>query len=417
MGQHRHLPSETRRLRLCHRHDWRDSSAKQTNTVLAFCRLGVDAIKFVRLGSNYLPKISKTGGWSSMTTVSNNSASLAHVSVTEFASSGSYLGRQIVYIPAYSSQTIIPYNSTVSSIVVDATQDASAVVELFYNGAPAAYNGLTQASGPGSSGWERAGNTLYVPLVKNNFYGRSSNIFVTNAGSQTTTISVTYYNTSGSSSSGGNFSLSPNQQKAAHAHWLHNRRPTLCRQDKQQQWPAFGGHGAGRRWQFAGRAARDRITLSAAAIRPCMPHWLRKTSMNTRPVSLSRTLAQERRPMFKHCIAMTAVPVPIPLTSRFRRGAPYVLIDPSQIPDGFLGSVRLISTNGQPLVAQMTESNVTFGGDRRMMSNLLLSGTYTVILPLWYDRYNVYPLNGDWRSGVTIRNVGVSSASVTAPVV
>ena len=39
--------------------------------------------------------------------------------------------------------------------------------------------------------------------------------------------------------------------------------------------------------------------------------------------------------------------------------SPYVLYNPAQIPDGFLGSIRITSTNGKPLVGQMSEARTT----------------------------------------------------------
>jgi len=64
-------------------------------------------------------------------------------------------------------------------------------------GQPAGTTSITAFNGRGSAGWEVAGPTLYVPLVKDNWVDRRTQIYVTNTGVKETTIDVKYYNTSG----------------------------------------------------------------------------------------------------------------------------------------------------------------------------------------------------------------------------
>ena len=66
----------------------------------------------------------------------------------------------------------------------------------------------------GLSAVSQAGRTLYVPLVKEGYVNRWSEIYVTNAGTRATTISITYYPLSGGAGySGGNYLLQPNIQR------------------------------------------------------------------------------------------------------------------------------------------------------------------------------------------------------------
>jgi len=89
-----------------------------------------------------------------------------------------------------------------------------------------------------------------------------------------------------------------------------------------------------------------------------------------------------------------------------------VLYNPGQIPDPFLGSVRVVSTNYVPLVGEVSEEDADVA-DPRLISNLALSesGSQTIHLPLWYDNYTA--TGGDWASGVNVRNIGTAETEVT----
>jgi hypothetical protein len=72
------------------------------------------------------------------------------------------------------------------------------------------YTGVLPPGGSGSPGWEVAGSTSYAPAIKRNRYGRTSSIEVVNIGSQSTTVSVYYYDDNGIQRLGGSSVLGSN---------------------------------------------------------------------------------------------------------------------------------------------------------------------------------------------------------------
>jgi hypothetical protein len=104
---------------------------------------------------------------------------------------------------------------------------------------------------------------------------------------------------------------------------------------------------------------------------------------------------------------MAGVPVGT-VTDTVKNGASRVIYNPTQIDDGFLGSVRVISTNGKKIVGQMSEAD---SGSLRLMSNLTFSGTTKIHIPIWYDNYTAS--GGNWTSGVNVRNTGSGSNNIS----
>ncbi|MCI0576985.1 MAG: hypothetical protein L0331_12340, partial [Chloroflexi bacterium] len=369
-------------------------------------QVGVDAVKFARLGSTYSPHVQVSP--STVTFHSNNGT--AHVIVREYSSSGVYLGRHMTYVPAHTSHQINPFNANTRSVVIDATQDISVITELFYGTAPAAYNGLTLPNGMGSAGWEKAGSTLYTPLVKYNHYGRWSKIFVVNAGSQSTTLSVTFYDQAGNTYNGGSFpNFTPNKQIAltppsnttlyAAVLSSNNNQPLAAMVLEGDTISATSKPGA-----YNAVSTGSYVLYAPKVKKNYFEHTTGITLQN-----LSGTTANVTATYCDttgYCDPAYTFNVQIPAH------APYPIVNPSAIGDGFLGSAKF--TSDQPIVGQMTESNITFMGDRRMMDNLLLSGSNTIFLSRWYDSYAIPGIGGNWISGVTIRNVGTGSATITA---
>lgn len=94
---------------------------------------------------------------------------------------------------------------------------------------------------------------------------------------------------------------------------------------------------------------------------------------------------------------------------------PYVLYNPDEIPNGFLGAVRINtvpSSNGPALLVGTTNEENEYGLDPRMISNMALAGTTTVYLPLWYGNYSINGQN--WASGVNVQNAGSGANEITA---
>jgi hypothetical protein len=369
-----------------------------------WCRLGVDAVKFVRLGTTHIPSVRTDSGWTTSIITRSNGGD-ARFSFRYYSNNGTPLCGGSSVVPARGT-IVLPSCIGAVSAVIDATQDIAVVVKTDYNGEPSGYVGPTAAGGSGSPGWERAGSTLYVPLVKNNHYGRWSNIYVFNAGSQSTVISVTYFDANGTWIGGGSFSVAPNGQRVLTPVGYTSSGVFSARISSSNGQPLVavvqeGESNPPTTWPAMYNAFSSSGTnLYAPTVKKNF--YGHTTGMTIQNVGSNTANVQTQYYNMDGGL-VTSFSVTIP------SNAPYVIVNPGQVPDGFLGSVRITSTNGQPLVGQVTESGGSSG--RRMMASLPLSGSQTIFFPLWYDRYLV---GGDWRSGINIRNVGSGSATITA---
>ena len=81
----------------------------------------------------------------------------------------------------FSGSAVIMRNQTGVSTIVQRQQSDGVT---FYN---------ATRGGGGDPGWGRVGEALYVPVVKNNYYSRSSTISVLNTSSNTARVNVSYY--------------------------------------------------------------------------------------------------------------------------------------------------------------------------------------------------------------------------------
>ncbi len=105
---------------------------------------------------------------------------------------------------------------TTGSAIVSGGEDVTVVVEHQKNNnrERTNYTGILPEGSSGSPGWEQTGSTLYAPLIKRGFGGRSSTLQVLNAGNQATTVYVYYYDSAGTSRLGGSYALDANEQVA-----------------------------------------------------------------------------------------------------------------------------------------------------------------------------------------------------------
>jgi hypothetical protein len=155
-----------------------------------WCELAVDAIKFVRLGSTYLPGV-KDDGWSSGIVLQSNNGLVAWVSLAQYGSNGTYLGRYTGFVVPNGNAVYTTSIVGTKSIVIDSTQDISVVSRQSAVGRGNLDN--TLLSNPlGDSAFERTGTILYAPAVYNNIFGGwNTAIELMNTGSVPT--NVTFY--------------------------------------------------------------------------------------------------------------------------------------------------------------------------------------------------------------------------------
>ncbi len=139
----------------------------------------------------YLPDIRTYSGWTSSIIIRNNSAASAQIQVNYYNMAGGHVALSSGTIPSNGLITGVPPYGFFGTAVVVASQDVSVLVKDQRVDGITIYNGI-KASG-GALGWEQAGTNLYAPVIKNNFYGRSSELVVFNAGNATAQVNVTYY--------------------------------------------------------------------------------------------------------------------------------------------------------------------------------------------------------------------------------
>lgn len=301
-----------------------------------------------------------------------------------------------------------------SGIVVP-NRDSSVVIISKLNGQPAGYTAITAANGLGSAGWERGGNTLYVPLVKDRWNNRSSEIYVTNLGAADTRINVTFFNQAGVDYQGPqNLVVRPNQRTALnppgyvptngyYSAWIRNstgyNQPLAAvvletGEISSSVWPT------------------EYAAFSSGGINLFAPMVKKNFNNGTTGITLQNTTAFTATFEARY-YDMSGNQQGQTVAGTIAPYSPYVLYNPSQIPDGFLGSIRVTSTGNPPqnLVGQMSEARTT-GTITQMTSNLALGGTTTIHLPVWYDNYTAE--GGNWTSGVNVQNADGGTNTIAA---
>ncbi len=163
---------------------------------------------YVGLYPNYLPDVLNFGTWVSNITVRNNSESrTAKVNTTFFWSSGAVKEQRQDSLAPRASVTIPSATAFIGSALVMGSEDLSVVVESERDSRTERMNYTGIRAAGGSPGWETVGTTLYAPIVKRSYYGRSSALRITNTGSQSTEVYVEFYNASGASTTVGPYPL------------------------------------------------------------------------------------------------------------------------------------------------------------------------------------------------------------------
>jgi hypothetical protein len=174
-----------------------------------WCRLGVDAVKFVRRGTTYLPDLRTSDDWTSNVVVRNNGGGSATVHISFFNSSGEFMvGITNLSLPSHGTWTWPwPACSGCVSAIVDADQDVTVTVANQRSSAPytrGAYTGIAA---------DKTSSTFYVPLLlhqRSTASGQgNAELIVQNAGASSTTVSMRFYDGSGSLSYTRNVNLMP----------------------------------------------------------------------------------------------------------------------------------------------------------------------------------------------------------------
>jgi hypothetical protein len=169
--------------------------------------------------ATYLPELRNRNGWVSEVNLRNNGRIARSVTLSYFNESG-VATRSPETLTVAPNQTIaiaadqnsrIPAGGT-GSAVVSGGEDLAVQVEMQKNGKSdrTNFSGFLPAGGSGDSGWEQAGVTLYNPVIKRQYGGRSSSIQVVNVGPIGTTVSATFYSDTGVARTTGPYTINAN---------------------------------------------------------------------------------------------------------------------------------------------------------------------------------------------------------------
>lgn len=176
-----------------------------------WCRMTTDAVKFVRLGTTYLPDVPKTY-FSSNIIVQNLSGSNANLKLSFFTSNGNYCAGAW---PTISAHGIIRYTSSLCSgydihtVQVDSNQDISVVVENRAPNVASNYVGILPRGQSTNPDWNEIATELYLPTFKIKHYGRSSYLRLLNTAASSTTVTAKFYLDNGDQKWSTSFVLGP----------------------------------------------------------------------------------------------------------------------------------------------------------------------------------------------------------------
>jgi hypothetical protein len=142
----------------------------------------------------WLPYVRKnTSGWHSTISVRNNSSTYqAMVNTTFFNRDGTVSQQLITTIPSRAVVALTAPSGFDGAALVVSSEDVAVVVREESGGELNEYNGVTALTSEASPGWEKADSTVYVPLIKNARYGRSSKLYLMNVGQQSTVANVQF---------------------------------------------------------------------------------------------------------------------------------------------------------------------------------------------------------------------------------
>lgn len=161
-----------------------------------YCKLGADAVKFVRRGTNYLPHLIGSSNWKSKIAVRNNGGGVAFVSSLFFDAAGNLQCMGYTSIAANDFETFdidATHCPQAVSASIDTSQDTALIVEEDQTASGTdGYNGIASVD-PLNASWGQTGTTLFAPVIMNNYYGWTSEIVLFNAGPNTASGTITYY--------------------------------------------------------------------------------------------------------------------------------------------------------------------------------------------------------------------------------
>lgn len=378
-----------------------------TRETTAGRQVAVDAVKFVRRGTTYLPNIQFSDTWVSSVIICNNGG-WGELSVRFYDGSGSKVGGFMGYLSPHQSVTIETWDNRAVSGTVDAGSDMAVVVENQNSNQTERtnYNGILPGGSSGSPGWEQAGVNLYAPIIKNGYGGRSSLVLITNAGSASTTATIKFYNASG---------IQVETQQAA-----------LSTNGSALVFPSAG--------YCATSPCSARIASNAQPLAAVILEYTSTTNNRATYNAFSAGATSNYVPVVKKNYAghttgvsvqnLGAQATAVQLTCYNTSGGTYTCgtqtVQPmatavfwmgtaANLPDGFFGSAVVNASQPSQVATLIQES----GSPYKLATNALLAGSTTAYAPEIYGNYTPGGSSSTWNSGIGIQNVGSADANVT----
>jgi hypothetical protein len=365
-----------------------------------YCRLGVDAVKFVRRGTTYLPH-TITSGWTSSVTVHNNGGGPAKVYVAIFDSNGSLQcsAFPVPDVPAHGNETFALTSTScppAASGRVDASQNVAVVVENRSGALGYAYTGQTLPA-----------TTLRLPQTLGNPSSVwHTNIRALNTGSSPTNITTNFYNPDGSVPSGGTSTL-PNvaangsgevTQSLPSSYW------GAARMTANQPIAAVvrvSDSSAHRRLGYTGvPVAASTVWLPFVMTRLGNDWGATIWVQNTTAVNSTVTVDFFQEGSSSVYRTTGAVSLPANGLTVFNLRTTYY-----DLGEGWYGSARV--TAGAPVAVVVNQLNDTWIDGATYEGIPASAGSTMVVLPYVARR------NGCYSSNFTVRNLGSNTATVT----
>lgn len=351
----------------------------------------------------WLPYVrNNTYGWHSSVIVQNTSSTYhAQVNTTFFNPSGSVFLQHQDFVPPRGQISLTPSSGFDGSAVVVSSEDVAVVVREENGSELNEYNGITAATSEASLGWEKAGSTVYVPIVKKTYNNRTSRLFVMNAGTKPTIAYLRYYDSSGNPygsqlsrllTVNGSDYFDPSAYALCSAVvWTTDGQPLAVAVREQEDV-----------------STNNRSTFnafSAGATTNFLP-LIKKNHNNLWSGVAVQNLGVPETTVRLMCYPSTGgdpVACGAPTTVQSKATAVFTLVGGA---DSYYGSAVATST-GQPIATVIYENGTPY----KLITNAVLNGPSTTAYAP--ELYRDYPQSGQtWNSGISIQNMG-TNATVT----
>jgi len=362
-------------------------------------------------GRVYLPELRNNNNWTTRLYVRNNGTEMRSVTIHYFYPDGTPtpvildtcgLGPNQLCPISVNEFNRVPAGNTASAFV-DGGENVTVLAHDYNGEQTTEYGGLLAASAPTLQGWEQTGTPLYAPIIKNNYYSRSSTFLMANTNATGANATIQLYNASTGATVGtptaywvpGNGSTSVPAT---------NCSPGLC--SATLSFPNNQPLAVVIREQTAdGYNASMHNPISVGTLRNFAPiikknYGGQTTSLTAQNVGTTTTAIQV------FCYPSTggsmscgwAPNLPPMATAVF----PLDGVQNNAFGSAVISSTGVNGNPAQPIVTLIYES----GSPYELVTNAILTGTTAVDVPELYGNYGI------WNSGLQVQNLGSADATV-----